>query len=116
MLQRLSKSISINAALAKEPNLCDRFSTEDLTTIGQWCWDGYQRDKLSRQKWETRMEAAMDLAMQVQLDKSFPWPQCSNVVFPLVTIAALQFSSRSYSNIIQGTDVVKYRVVEIGRA
>lgn len=111
MLQRLSKKIEINSQLAKEPNLCDRFSSEDLQTLGQWCWDGYQRDDASRAKWKTRMEAAMDLAMQIQLDKSFPWPGCSNVVFPLVTIAALQFSSRSYSNIIQGSEVVKYQVL-----
>jgi chaperonin GroES len=52
----------------------------------------------------------MDLALQVQKDKSFPWSGCSNVVFPLVTIAALQFSARSYSNIIHGSHVVNYRV------
>jgi chaperonin GroES len=111
MLQKLSKRIEINAQLAKEPNLCDRFAAEDLYTIGQWCWNGYQRDKASRQKWETRSQAAMDLAMQIQLDKSFPWPGCSNVIFPLVSIAALQFSSRAYANIIHGSDVVKYQVL-----
>ena len=57
------------------------------------------------------MNAAMDFALQVQKVKSFPWPNCSNVVFPLITIAALQFSARSYSNIIQGTDVVRYRTL-----
>jgi chaperonin GroES len=53
----------------------------------------------------------MDLAMQAAKEKNFPWPGCSNVVFPLVTIAALQFSARSYSSIIQGTNVVRYRVI-----
>jgi chaperonin GroES len=48
--------------------------------------------------------------MQIQEDKNFPWAGCSNVIFPLVTIASLQFSSRSYGNIIQGSDVVKYRI------
>ena len=89
----------------------DRFGAEDLLTIGQWCWDGYLHDKASRAKWETRSQAAMDLAMQVQLDKSFPWPGCANVIFPLVSIAALQFSSRAYANIIHGEDVVKYQVL-----
>jgi chaperonin GroES len=111
MLQRLSKSITINRDVATAPNLCDRFTDQDLTAIGQLCWQGYQRDELSRQAWKTRTSAAMDLAMQVQKDKNFPWPGCANVTFPLVTIAALQFSSRSYGNIIQGTEVVKYRVV-----
>jgi hypothetical protein len=76
MLQKLTKRLEINRQLAKEPNLCDRFGADDLQTIGQWCWAGYQRDKLSRSKWEIRSQAAMDLAMQIQLDKSFPWPGC----------------------------------------
>lgn len=111
MIQQLSRKLIITPEIAKAPNLCDRFKDDDLATLGGWVWNGYQRDKLSRAKWEQRMEAAMDLAMQVQKAKNFPWPGCANVVFPLVTIAALQFSSRSYGNIIQGTDVVKYRVV-----
>lgn len=110
MIQKLSRKLILNADVAKAPNLVDRFSEDDLVLLGNRAWSGYQRDKFSRQKWEKRMEAAMDLAMQIQKDKSFPWPGCSNVVFPLVTIATLQFSSRSYENIIQGTDIVKYRV------
>lgn len=111
MIQTLNTKLVLTPDIAKAPNLCDHFDDEDLQTLGEWVYRGYERDKLSRAPWERRMEAAMDLAMQVQKDKNFPWPGCANVVFPLVTIAALQFSSRSYGNIIQGTDVVKYRVV-----
>jgi chaperonin GroES len=111
MLQRLSKKIVINEGVTSAPNLCDRFTAGDLSSLGKWVHEGYQRDKTSRMKWENRMEASMDLAMQIQKEKSFPWANCSNVVFPLVTIAALQFSSRSYGNIISGQDIVKYRVV-----
>jgi chaperonin GroES len=111
MLQQLESTVTINKQLAQEPNITDRLSSHDIATLGTWVFAGYQRDKTSRSKWESRMEAAMDLAMQIQKDKSFPWPNCSNVTFPLVTIASLQFSSRSYGNIIQGTDIVKYRTI-----
>ena len=107
---RLSKHIKIDAEVASAKNLCDRFEKTDLTAIGQLVWEGYTRDKVSRMQWERRMNAAMDLALQIQRDKNFPWPGCSNVVFPLVTIAALQFSARAYQNVISGTDVVRYRV------
>ena len=107
----LNKHIKIDESVAKAPNLCDRFDEEDLVAIGQLVWEGYDRDKNSRIKWERRMEAGMNLAMQIQQDKNFPWPQCSNITFPLVTIAALQFSARAYPNIISGTDVVRYRLV-----
>lgn len=110
MLQ-LSKKIELNEKNIKSPNLCHLLSAEDLTAIGAEVWDDYEADVQSRQDWSRRTSAAMDLAMQVQKDKSFPWPGCSNVAFPLITIASLQFHSRAYPAIIQGTDVVKCRVV-----
>ena len=107
----LETKLTVDKDLINSPNLCDRFTEKDLKAIGNLVHDGYTKDRLSRDKWEKRSEAGMDLAMQIQKDKGFPWPGCSNVIFPLITIAALQFSARSYSNIIQGTDVAKYRVV-----
>lgn len=111
MIITFDRKLSINRDFIDSPNLCDRLSENDLAKIGGLVWQGYNRDLASREKWARRMEAGMDLAMQIQGAKNFPWQGCSNVVFPLVTIAALQFSARSYSNIIQGTDVVRYRVV-----
>jgi chaperonin GroES len=107
----ISTKLTINKDLVDSKNLCDRFTSDELDAIGKVCLDGYKRDRQSRSKWERRNAAAMDLAMQVQVAKTFPWPGCSNVVFPLVTIAALQFSARSYSNLVQGTNVVRYRVI-----
>jgi chaperonin GroES len=106
-----SKKLTINKDFIMSPNLCDRLGEEDCQKIGNLVWTGYSRDKQSRTAWERRMEAGMDLAMQIQKEKSFPWPNSANVIFPLVTIAALQFSARSYQNIVQGTDVARYRVI-----
>lgn len=107
----LDRHIKLDRKAILSPNLCARFTPEDLSRIGVHVHDGYERDRESRQKWEKRTQAAMDLALQVQKDKSFPWPGCSNIAFPLITIAALQFHSRAYPAIIQGTDVVKCRVI-----
>lgn len=100
----------INKDLIEAPNLVDRFNSDDLSTLGELVYTGYQRDDISRSTWLRRNEAGMNLAMQIAKGKNYPWPGCSNVIFPLVTIAALQFSARSYSNIIQGTDVFMFRV------
>lgn len=107
----LEQNIELDRAAIDAPNLCDRFTERDLATIGAEVWAGYDRDKRSRWKWERRTQAAMDLALQMTKEKTFPWPGASNVAFPLVTIAALQFHSRSYPAIIQGTDVAKCRVI-----
>ena len=110
MLQ-LENHITIDKATIDSPNLVDKFTERDLLTIGALVYDNYKADLQSREPWLRRTSAAMDLATQVQKDKNFPWPGCSNIAFPLVTIAALQFHSRSYPAIISGPDVVQCRVI-----
>ena len=105
----LTKKLTLNEAAIRSANLCDHFDEADLQAIGNHCWEGYDRDNKSRARWYKRTEAAMDLALQIQKDKSFPWPGCANVAFPLVTIAALQFHARAYPAIINGTSVVQCR-------
>ena len=106
----LETKFKINADTVKAPNLADKLSERDLDALGNWVWEGFNRDKFSRQKWEQRTQAAMDLAMQVQKEKNFPWPGCSNVAFPLITIATMQFHSRAYPAILHSPEIVKYKV------
>jgi len=105
----LSSHLTINEATLGSANLCNEFSVEDLKKIGQWCAECYERDKKSREVWLQRSEGALELAMQVQKEKTFPWQGCSNIIFPLVTIAAMQFHARAYPVIVSGKDVVKCR-------
>lgn len=106
----LSSTITLDRATINSPNLCEYFSPDDLAAIGAECSEGYQRDEQSRAHWIKRNEAGMDLALQISKDKSFPWQGCSNVAFPLVTIAALQFHARAYPALVNGSDIVKCTV------
>jgi chaperonin GroES len=106
----LDKKLTLDKTTIEAMNLTAEFGDEDLTKIANRIYDGFERDRDSRSVWFNRMEAAMDLAMQIVDEKSFPWPGASNVAFPLVTIATLQFHSRAYPQIIQGTDVVRCRI------
>jgi len=107
----LDHKITLNIETLEAANLCDRFEAGDLVKIGELVYTGYEADRHSRYKWERRTQAAMDLAMQVQKSKTFPWVGASNVAFPLITIGALQFHSRAYPALISGIDVVKCRVI-----
>jgi chaperonin GroES len=110
-LLQLETKITFDTATIEAANLCSKFTFDDLDTLGSWVYQGYYKDKLSRSHWERRMTAAMELAIQLQKPKSFPWEGASSVAFPLITIGALQFSANSYSDIIQGNDIVNYRVI-----
>lgn len=107
----LNKTITLDADVINSPNIADLFDEEDLNTISSICLDDYKADIQSRQGWVGRNNAGMDLAMQIQKNKSFPWAGCSNIVFPLVTIAALQFHARAYPAIVNGRSVVSCRVI-----
>jgi chaperonin GroES len=106
----LEKKLRITPETCKEPNLTSRFSDVDLGRIAAVVYEGYVADENSRADWRKVNAAGMDLAMQISKTKSFPWPNCSNVNFPLVTIAALQFHARAYPAIISGSDVVRCKV------
>ena len=97
--------------LMYEANIADRLCKEDLTTIGVQAVKDFDNDLLSRSSWERRTEASLKLALQVAETKNFPWANASNVKFPLITIAALQYHARSYPVLIDSDLPVKCRVV-----
>ena len=92
------------------PNIAEVLDEATINTISYNVWKGFEADKESRSAWEKRTEEAMKLALQVAEAKSFPWPGASNVKFPLVTIAALQFHARSYPVLINSETPVQCRV------
>lgn len=69
----------------------------------------YRTDKESMKDWLTKMKKGIDLATLVKDDKTYPFDKASNIKFPLVTSAALQFNARAYPAIVPSDEVVKVR-------
>ena len=97
--------------LMYESNIAEKLCAEDLSTIGMWVVKDFDTDLNSRMTWEKRTETSLKLALQVAETKNFPWANASNVKFPLITIAALQYHARSYPVLIDSDLPVKCRVV-----
>lgn len=97
--------------VVKSKNLAEDLSELDRTKIANLVWDEWFIDQTSRYDWEQKTAEAMKLALQVMEEKSFPWSGASNVKFPLVTIAALQYSARAYPALIPSNKIVQARVV-----
>lgn len=93
-------------AMVKMPNIATHLSAEELTAYGIDAVDGYDADRKTRDDWEGRNAKAIKLALQLAEKKSFPWTGSSNVKFPLVTIAALQFLAR-ISSLTSGRQLAK---------
>jgi chaperonin GroES len=92
-------------------NLVEHMDEEDVKKIGELIRKNYENDKQSRAEWEDRYADAEKLVMQLAEEKSFPWPGASNVRFPLLTIAALQYHARAYPALVRGTQPVSCRVI-----
>lgn len=98
-------------ALINEPNIATRLKDDKLSEISRKVITEYEIDDNSRSEWKARMEGAMDLAMLVSgPDKTYPFEKASNVKYPLLTTAALQFQARAYPAIVPGDRIVKCKV------
>jgi chaperonin GroES len=92
-------------------NLAERLTDQELTDLGVMVFKDFETDLLSRSTWDKRNEEAMKLALQIKEEKSFPWQGASNVKFPLITIAALQYHARSYPVLLGSDTPVKCKVI-----
>lgn len=91
-------------------NIADHLDDGELSDIGSRVKREYELDEGSRADWKKTMEEALKIANQVKEEKTWPWPNASNVKYPLITTAAVQFAARAYPAIVQGKDVVKGKV------
>jgi len=88
-------------------NICDELEPSKLTQIGRDVVKWTKLDDASRADWKKRSKEAMDMALQVVQEKTFPWAGAANVKYPLITVAALQFNARAYPAIVNGNKIVK---------
>lgn len=71
----------------------------------------WRADEATRAEWKENCRRWLDLAQQVAEPKTYPWPGASNVIYPLLTVAAVQFAARAYPGIVRDRDVVRGTVL-----
>lgn len=98
--------------LISSDNIADELSDEQLKKIGTQVYDGYETDLKSRALWEKDLEKWTKLALQIVDEKTFPWRGASNVKYPLLSTAAMQFNARAYPSLVPPDGkVVKCRTI-----
>lgn len=94
-----------------KPNLAEDMSQNQLEEIGSEAMKKWEEDKGSRAHREERLQKALEMAMQVIEEKNYPWPKASNVKYPLLTVASVQFGAKCYPAMIQNGEVVKGKII-----
>jgi len=93
-------------------NIANDLPKEELVTIGTNVVDGYLVDKKSRGDWEKAYSDWSKLALQISEKKTFPWAGASNVKFPILATAAMQFAARAYPTLVPSDGkVVKCKII-----
>jgi chaperonin GroES len=85
----------------------DEDISDQLERLASRVKSDYDIDDNSRSDWKTKYRKWLDFALQIAEQKTYPWPQASNVIYPLMTSAAIQFHARAYPAIIRDRNVVK---------
>jgi len=92
-------------------NILDTLTEEERNKIGSDCKTAFEDDLQSRGEWESNIDEWIALAKQTKQDKTYPWPGASNVKYPLVATAAMQFAARSYPSLVPSNGKVVNSVV-----
>lgn len=99
-------------AVIEETNMAKRVDEDVLKEIGETCVKGYEIDKESCSEWLENNRDWMKMALLMREDKTYPWPGASNVKFPLLVTAAMQFAARAYPTLVPADNqLVKTRVI-----
>jgi chaperonin GroES len=107
----MTKPIDKLLLLVDKINIAEKIDEEKLKQIGEDVVTGYEIDRDSRREWEKRCEEAIKFCKQIVKNKNFPWKDSSNVVYPLLTIAANAFAARTYPEIVKdGDKLVKFNI------
>lgn len=97
--------------LQKSNNIAKLLDEESLVKIGNDVYKGYEIDESSRSEWSETVLKALEIAKQLMKKKSFPWENASNIKFPLIAQASIDYAARTMPEIIQNERIVKSVVV-----
>lgn len=90
----------------------DKDGNDILASMASEVLAGYKADELSREGWVERNKEWLKLSLLIRENKTYPWPKASNVKYPLIATAAMQFSARAYPALVpQDGKIVKAKVV-----
>lgn len=99
-------------AFIEAVNLAKKLDEDKLKEIGEEAKRGYEVDLASRAAWERASDEWVKLAKQTVEPKTWPWPKASNIKYPLLSTAAMQFAARAYPSLVPSNGrIVKSRIV-----
>jgi chaperonin GroES len=92
-------------------NIAEDVDEKILETLGSLVVAEHDIDEKSREQWMKQTQEALQLASMIAKKKTFPYEDAANIVFPLLSMGAVQFASRTLPTIVQDGMVIKCKIV-----
>jgi len=93
-------------------DISEYLEPETVAAVTGQVLDTYEQDKISREEWAQVAEDALkEIGSTKSEVKTFPWENASNVKYPLLAHAVMQFNARAYPAIVKGDEAVSCKVV-----
>lgn len=96
-IEEVIQNINLAKSLKKKD---DQNGSSILDKMASEVLRGIELDKQSREGWMEAMQEGLKLALLVRETKTWPWMNSSNIKYPLIATAAMQFSARSYPALV----------------
>lgn len=106
-----AEGLTLTDILTPNINLADFLDESERNKIGQTVIRDVDIDERSRGDWNDRYDRWLDIAMQVRTPKNSPWVGASNIKYPTLTTASIRFQAEAYPVIVDGSNLVKGRVL-----
>lgn len=97
--------------ILKAENLCEILDGNTQKEISQQVFSDYNNDLSSCASKMKELQEVMKLAMIISEQKTYPWVGASNIIYPLIANACVEFGATCYPEIIKDGQVVKAKVI-----
>lgn len=105
-----SKKITFEDILATD-NLASILDVVQATRVTTQVMERYNTDLQSRSEKQKHLQNIIKYVLGVNEERSFPFQGASNVIFPLIATACVEFNARCYPEIFKDGYIVKAKVI-----
>jgi len=92
-------------------NVVTLLDDDEQTEIVNKVMDRYNSDLQSRATKQKELEGILKLALSVIDPKSFPWDGASNINYPLISTAMMEFAAKCSPEVLRDDFIVKAKII-----
>ena len=92
-------------------NLTEILSEEMRTSVASKVTTRYNTDLQSRSEKQKQLQEIIKYVLSQSEKRSFPFEGSSNIIFPLISTACVEFAAKCYPEIFKDGNIVKAKVI-----